>query len=581
MQKRRNDGPHERGGDPIGHRRLTWLLLFAVGWAADVQAQQPAAALASAGTTTAVARCDCGRWTCPICQSRCGCPLGPPPCPPSAVEWPPTLTPSSPSITQPPAAAGAADLSPSAPNRPPAASTTAPFASPAVGPTAGAGGSGAAGLAGTLGVVAGTAGAPNMVGDFFGGGSSTMILSHTIPVSITAQGFVVQGIPGDASATIVFEAGADTSPNDFFSVGSGTDATGDDNADTFAISEPIPPSDAPTSPGPGFVYAGGTAVNPSGTFQDGDTWLVDYGFANQLVVVLPNPSTGGAVVGRMKIAENTSPMPRNRVFLNYSYFDNVPLIGGGVDVHRLSPGFESTLFDESMSIELRTPMASTLDNQILADGATDLHSAEFGNLFLALKYLLARSNSSALSVGMSLSLPTADDLHVALTDGTPLVDVRNQSVHLMPFLGWLTTSSNGFFAQGFFQVDVDANGNAIEANRTGRGLEAMGTLQDPTLFYLDVGAGRKVALAGRRLTYVAPTLELHYNRSLQSADVLEADGFRIGEAKQHIQILNAVTAVTFGLGQHANLSVGYATPLGNGADQMFDGELRMFWNRNY
>ena len=52
-------------------------------------------------------------------------------------------------------------------------------------------------------------------------------------------------------------------------------------------------------------------------------------------VNIPNPGSG--VVGRMKIAENGSPIPRDRVFFNYSYFDNV-LTPGGTNVNRFSPG---------------------------------------------------------------------------------------------------------------------------------------------------------------------------------------------------------------------------------------------------
>jgi hypothetical protein len=436
-------------------------------------------------------------------------------------------------------------------------------------------------LASSLGITAGALGVPNMIGDFFGGGSSVSILSNTIPVSISADGFIVQGLPGDAGASLVFETGGDTGPDDFFSVGTGTDTTGDGNADSFAISEPVPPSNAPTSPGPGFTFRGGTAVNPTGTFQNGDTWRVSYAYAEQMVVVLPNPSTGGVVVGRMKIAENTSPIPRNRIFLNYSYFDNVPLSRGGVAINRFSPGFETTMFNEQMSFELRTPFAATLDNNLLADGLGDLHSTEFGNVFAAWKMLLARTESTALSVGISFALPTADDIRVGLSNGTPLVDVENRSVHVMPFVGWLMTTPSRYFTQGFLQIDADANGNSVDVNLNGRGLERLGTVQDPTLLYLDLGFGRIYDTNARRITYLAPTVELHYNRSLQSTDVLVAEGFRIGEAKQDIQVLNAVAAVTVGLGRWSTMSLGYSTPIGNGADQMFDGEMRVLWNRNY
>ena len=67
----------------------------------------------------------------------------------------------------------------------------------------------------------------------------------------------------------------------------------------------------------------------------------------------------------MKIAENTSPMPRDRLIFDYGYFDNVPLAPGGVNVNRLTLGFEKTFLDGMMSFELKAPMASTVDSTVV------------------------------------------------------------------------------------------------------------------------------------------------------------------------------------------------------------------------
>ncbi|MCA9169980.1 MAG: hypothetical protein KDB23_20030 [Planctomycetales bacterium] len=472
---------------------------------------------------------------------------------------------------------GTAPITPTPATRPPATNTpvTPPItanptaASPPIG-----------GLAASLGIGAGAAGIPNMVGDYFGGGSSSVaVITRSIPVNITAQGFSV-GNSGP-SAVIAFETGTDSFPNDFFSVGAGTASTVGGPIDTFAISEPVPPSDAPVSPGPGATFQGGTAVHPTGNIIDGDTWAVSYSFGETYTVVLPSPGTGGVVVGRLKIAENASPLPRNRIFLNYSLFDNVPLTSGGVTVNRMTPGFETTMLDEMVSFELRAPMAVTLGNEIVVDSGSNLNSWEFGDLFLAIKALLYRSERTALSVGMSVALPTAQDIQVGLADGTRLVDVKNQSTHLMPFVGGLVNGRNGYFAQGFAQLDFDTNGNTVNVNRTGRALEYAGRVQDPSLLYLDVGVGRIIPVARQRLRSVAPMIELHYNRSLQDADAVVTNGFRVGDPKQDIQVLNGVAALSLGLRNNTNLTVGYATPIGNSGDQMFDGELRVLWNRFY
>ncbi len=72
-------------------------------------------------------------------------------------------------------------------------------------------------------------------------------------------------------------------------------------------------------------------------------------------------------------------------------------------------------------------------------------------------------------------------------DGRPLVRIENDSVHVMPFLGWLWVPSR-FFTQGFLQVDVDANGNPVDVN-LGRGLTQAGRYQDETFLYADLSSG--------------------------------------------------------------------------------------------
>jgi len=84
---------------------------------------------------------------------------------------------------------------------------------------------------------------------------------------------------------------------------------------------------------------------------------------------VPNPGAGG-VVGRTKIAENTSPIPQDRCLFNYSYFDNVPLYPGGVNVQRITPGIEKTCLGGMMSVEMKVPMAVTLDTTVTQDGDT-------------------------------------------------------------------------------------------------------------------------------------------------------------------------------------------------------------------
>ena len=298
------------------------------------------------------------------------------------------------------------------------------------------------------------------------------------------------------------------------------------------------------------------------------------------------PSAAG-IVGRQKISENTSPIPRDRIFFNYSYFDNVPLTDGGVDINRFTPGFEKTFFDQNASIELRVPFASTLDNNIYLGSSPDDNELELGNMHLALKALLYSDGERAVSAGLALNLPTGDDLRVIAPNGRELVIIENESVHIMPFVGFVQAPQfDGFFLHGFVQGDFDANGNDVRLNN-GTGLANVGTLNDVNLIYADVGIGYWL-FRDRNASHIsgfAPTAELHYTRSLNDSDLIvdrsgnvQGATVAIGSNNDRIEILNAVVGATMLCGDNSTLTVGYATPLINDGDTQFDGELRVMFN---
>jgi hypothetical protein len=430
---------------------------------------------------------------------------------------------------------------------------------------------------------------PNVVGENLGGGRGRSIIADVVGYRVNVFGFVISETPvGDPNGQLVFQRNPQSELNDFFSVGIGRDTNGDGFVDTFDITEPVPPANVPTAPGPDYTFDGGTASDPSNLpYQGGDTWTADYTFSRILQgeggaqIVIPDPG-GGLVVGRLKIAENSSPIPRDRVFFNYSMFDNVPLAAGGLTVNRFTPGFEKTTPNGMMSLECRFPFAATLDSNLVVDGFTDYSHVEFGDIFLSFKALLLAGRRGAISAGVSVTTPTADSVNVFLDSGKEIVRINNDSVHVMPFLGWLLVQDR-WFLQGFVQVDVDANGNPVYVN-LGRGLVPAGQYQDETFLYVDVNTGYWLWQAdgcqqNRCLTGFAPIAELHLNRSLQNSDVITEGPFRIGEPNDDIQLLHLLLGGHFQLGPMAGLTVGYGTPIGNGPDQLFDGELRAVFNR--
>ena len=450
-------------------------------------------------------------------------------------------------------------------------------------------------------------GTPGMIGDFFGGGTGQFSVPLIIGRSIL-HATSVNGMPTQVGINDFHLINESLSPVGFQGGGGESSAfflTPEGYAFAFQPNgDPIQPGMVsglqgmnltqygfpPGSDGQYFFTATKTPDSAtvhdqtsSDIFPNAPIYVITRGNGQSPVVIIPtvSPSTGGVIVGRQKTSENTSPIPRDRVFMNYNYFNNTPLFPGGVNVNRFSPGFEKTFFGGNSSVEVRIPFATTLSSNLLVDGATNTNQLQFGNMYAALKTLLYRTNNYAIAGGLAMSLPTGEDTRVSMSNGTPLVRVRNNSVHLMPFLGGVIVPNNRLFAQGFLQFDFDSNGNPVDLNLYGNGLRKAGVANDSTYMYLDMGLGYwmyRNTKPGSFLTGIAPTVELHYNRSLQNSDVVQNGLFQVGSFQNNVQILNALIGTSLQFGQNSMLTTAYVTPIGNGADQLFDGEARVSFN---
>ena len=293
---------------------------------------------------------------------------------------------------------------------------------------------------------------------------------------------------------------------------------------------------------------------------------------------IPNPGSGG-VVGRTKIADDTSPIPQDRILFDYSFFDDVPLAPGGVNVHRFAPGFEKTFLDGAMSFEMKIPCAVTLDSTVVQDGGYDLSHGEFGDVALTLKALLFNSDRLAIAGGLMVTVPTASDANVVLADGTPLVRIENRSTHLAPFLGFLWTPNERFFLQGFYQVDVEAGGCPVLVDLNGLALQNIGTLHDTTYQCIDLGMGSWLYRGhGRygRLTGWAWTAELHGNDSFSPTSPVVADNWQIGDSNS-FDSWNMTIGTHLEFNDRSVLTLAYVDPLG-GHDRQFNGEFRLMFN---
>ncbi len=445
-------------------------------------------------------------------------------------------------------------------------------------------GAAATGLSSSLGTTAGSySSAPTMMGDFFGSGISLAGSAEPVRISFFSPGTILSG--SGSSAILAFDFGSGT-PNDIFSTpGTGVDASGDTLVDRFSINEPIPPTDAPTSPGPGFVYQGGFATytgsgansNPvplNGNFVNGDTWFITYKYA---LDAFGNGGTGVLLAGpdvasrRVKLSENFSPEVRDRCFINYNFFNDA--FGGLGDVNRFVLGFERILVDDLVSIEVRLPMAGTLSSRQQVDRPGD-RSYELGNATFIGKFVLLRTDRYLWTAGTGVTAPLADDARLLRGD-QELLRIENEAVHLLPFLSVLHRYNSKTFFQAYTQFDVDTHGNPVLANLTGGPLTEIGTFTDSTIAHVD-GSAHRVVYQNRRssslLKSVIANAELHYSGTLNGSDAVAGQGITIGNLKQNFNIVNATTGAHLVLSKNMVVSPGVSVPLRSGLDKQFDYE---------
>lgn len=336
---------------------------------------------------------------------------------------------------------------------------------------------------------------------------------------------------------------------------------------------------------PILVDLNANGIPDQGEFFTGDQFFIEqfYLFSPApLHIVVPNPGSGGAI-GKVKLAENNSARPQDRLFFDYQFFSSVPLLTNGVDVTRFTPGFEKTFIGplgNLASFEVRVPMALTLNSEILADAANDLDSAEFGNVSLAAKFLFYEAPQLQMAFGMGITLPTAEDVSLSLNDGTKLIELDNEAVHVTPYVAALFTPSYNLFGHAFAQLDYDLNGSAVSMNPDGSGLRHVGQLTDQTVLFLDGSLGYWLYRNdGAFFSGVAGMAELHYNKTLEHANTVASGNLVIGDRNANLDLINSTLGAHVRLGQTI-VTNGFSFPL-NKTEAVFDWEYRMFVNRYY
>ena len=343
------------------------------------------------------------------------------------------------------------------------------------------------------------------------------------------------------------------------------------SAPNAGVPSPGNVAEAPISSTPGL--AGAAGATQSFSLAPTPNMIGDLLGSNYQIVLLKE--TGMAVYGASlplaggdrieKISEDTSPIPTDRVFADFNHFTAAAITSDGrlIDVNRYTVGIEKTFFDGICSIEVRAPIENGLSsNQSNPPGPNDNEGTVLGDVSITAKCLVARSDTWAASVGLQLCLPTAPDV-----SDTPVsfevVSIKNDSVHLEPFVGLLLTPNCRLFSISYLQFDFDANGDPVTLQMLPGGpVMYEGRLRDPTFMYVDMSVGywlfdarnesRCAWLLGG-VSGIAPIVEMHYTTSLQAFSTHVAT---ITTEFAREDILDMTGGLAFQLGPCSNLTLG-------------------------
>lgn len=208
-----------------------------------------------------------------------------------------------------------------------------------------------------------------------------------------------------------------------------------------------------------------------------------------------------------KIAENQSPMPQDRVFYSFNYFNNMNgdvnrRLGSPItdmQVYRQLLGIEKTFWRGNASVGLRLPIDTLWTNS--ADPSLRHNSTSVGDLTLFTKFLLYDNPTvgSLLSGGLAVTAPTGP---ASFAGSSAAFGFRNAQIQ--PFLGYLLRRGD-FYLQGFSAIDIPTDS------------------RDVTMWYNDLALGYFVyqsADPSAFLSAVVPTFELHLNDPLNHRGAL-------------------------------------------------------------
>jgi hypothetical protein len=244
----------------------------------------------------------------------------------------------------------------------------------------------------------------------------------------------------------------------------------------------------------------------------------------------------------LKISDNQSPIPQDRFFYSFNYFDN---LNASVDRRIGSPiqnlqvyhqlfGLEKTFLDGRASIGFRVPLNTISFKSTANVAGLGGSSTSAGDLSVFLKYAVYRSDRFLASTGLQITAPTGPGAFGGAKYYSYFRDTQIQ-----PFVGSLLTRDR-FYVQGFASLAVPT------------------TSSDVTMLFNDVAVGYfayRSLDASRWLTAIVPTAEAHLNTPLNHR------GFSSTDLASTPDVLDLTFGVNTEFRRRSILSVGYVTPV--------------------
>lgn len=307
------------------------------------------------------------------------------------------------------------------------------------------------------------------------------------------------------------------------------------------------------------------------------------------------PLGGGS--RRVKIGENNSSLPVDRLIFMYNHFQgalesriSTPFgpITRSYAVDRYTFGFEKTMFDGNSSCQVMMPFTGlpTLGAGVPGSPLT-VDGGDVGNLAIIFKQLLLTRDDVALAAGLGLDVPTGDD--VLVQQDTTDMRIQNQALHLLPYLGFTTTPTELTFFTAFAQLDLAASGNTVGfRDRTqGDRFTSVGEFNEQNLLYLDASLGNWLIRDPQApvLTGLAVFGELHYTGTLQDSDrvagTFQGRGFDLNNRLNRFNIVNGTAGLQIELGNTTSLRTAGVFPLTEAPNRFFDSEFQVQLNRRF